>query len=359
MTPPAGVRRLPITAPPVTGESLRSLIEKAANTHRVPAAAILAAAGIKPAGTVNRALVRLDNNAGPHALGLSALLGLTAATVDTLTLNGTQDPTVVGWAKHRAIHLGWGTGPSGRHCPRCLAENGGRWLLTWLSPWTLVCTRHSVFLTHRCTACAQEARGTDASTGQTSPSGTRCATCTADLTAAPAHQAPVASYAYLGQAYVNTLRRRDPTDTVKTPDGGQSLVTDQFQDLRLLARHVHALARPGDYDLTGSEATSWRAWTAHRDRPSTLTTGPAAIMYGPRNAKSQTETTSYAAAVGIAATVLTASDMSAAGRLLSPVLYGQFSDRGRSASYKRHSIKYAWTTEDAAQWLLDAVEVPV
>lgn len=237
--------------------------------------------------------------------------------------------------------------------PRCLADNGGCWLLDWLSPWIQVCTRHAVFLITRCPACHQSPRGVFlARSGE--PAGTRCTACNSDLTTGATHPAPTTSYAHLGQAYVNELRRHSPAETVPTPDGSHAVPSDQFQDLRLLARHVHAVARPGDYDLTGTEAADWHAWATHRDRPSTLDAVHADPVYGSRYGRTETEVATYAAAVGIAVTVAASDDVQSASARLAPVLYPAF--LRRSASITSYAIRRAWATEDAAQWLLDAVK---
>jgi len=352
-----GPRRLPVTVRPAPGESLRSLIEQTAHAHHVPVTAVLSAGGVRIGNTDSHALSLLENDPGAHATALATLLGLTPVTIRALTLHGGHDPSVVGWKKGRAVHRGWGSAASGRHCPRCLAANGGRWLLAWLSPWTQVCTRHDVFLTGRCPTCGQAPRSAHATRGHALPNGTRCTACNADLTTGTVHPAPTTSYAHLGQAYVDEIRRQPPNAVVNTPAGGQTLVSDQFQDLRLLARHVHALALPGAYDLTGTEADDWQVWTAHRDRPSTLTNGPTDAVYGSANRKTQTEMATYAASVGIAVTVLTATDMGQAASRLAPVLFSSYWGRSQP-SPNRHTVRRAWANEDAAQWLLDAVAWP-
>ncbi len=227
MTPPYGIRRLPVTVRPAPGESLRSLIEQTAHAHHVPVTAVLSAGGVRIGSTDSHALSLLENDPGEHATTLATLLGLTPVTIRALTLRGGHDPSVIGWKKGRAVYRGWGSGASGRHCPRCLAANGGCWLLTCLSPWTHVCTRHDVFLTGRCPTCGQAPRSAHAPRGRAVPTGTRCTACDADLTTGPAHPAPTTSYAHLGQAYVDELRRLPPPATVQTPAGGHTLVSDQ------------------------------------------------------------------------------------------------------------------------------------
>lgn len=40
-----------------------------------------------------------------------------------------------------------------RWCPRCLRENGRRWSLRWLLPWTFACLKHRVYLASECQRC--------------------------------------------------------------------------------------------------------------------------------------------------------------------------------------------------------------
>ena len=72
----------------------------------------------------------------------------------------------------------WWRQPSGsRYCPRCLAANGGRWMLAWRIPWAFACTGCRVLLADTCPGCGRRHRTTR--TGQPRQPG-RC-----DLTGLP------------------------------------------------------------------------------------------------------------------------------------------------------------------------------
>ena len=72
----------------------------------------------------------------------------------------------------------WWRQPVGsRYCPRCLAANGGRWMLAWRIPWAFACTGCQVLLADTCPDCGRRHRRTR--TGQPRQPG-RC-----DLTGLP------------------------------------------------------------------------------------------------------------------------------------------------------------------------------
>jgi hypothetical protein len=80
-----------------------------------------------------------------------------------------------------------------RACPRCLAENGGRWPLSWSLPWHVLCLRHRCYLIDRCPACGQALRA-DALGGvcglRPAPparSLARCGTVFAEIGTRPVH----------------------------------------------------------------------------------------------------------------------------------------------------------------------------
>lgn len=365
MTPPLGLRRLPVTVEPVPGESLRSLIEQTARTHQVPVQAILNTAGFRISGNAGHTLGLLDGDAGAHAPSLAAVLGLSIEQVEATTLRGSNDSTTIAQDDGKPVHLGWGTAAPGRHCTRCLAENGGRWLLTWLSPWTLLCPRHQVLLAVRCHACRRAPRGGTTAPNGVLPLGYRCSEptfdaagrrdgtlCRADLTAVATSRA--GTYAMIGQAFVDDLRSLPPHVAPATPAGDSARVQDHLQDLRLLARHMHTVVMNGDYEMSGREARTWRTWTAHRDRTSTLLPNVGTSRNLSVRNRSDPETDAYATAVGLAAVIIGAPDVTAAYDLLRPAV--RSAQSGAREQRWRYQIKKAWASEDAAQWLLDALD---
>jgi TniQ len=55
-------------------------------------------------------------------------------------------------------HVLWGRPRGSRFCPECLADNGGRWPLTWRLDWSFACLTHHRLLTDRCPDCGRVQR---------------------------------------------------------------------------------------------------------------------------------------------------------------------------------------------------------
>lgn len=45
--------------------------------------------------------------------------------------------------------------PRSRFCPVCLAQNGGRWAISWRLPWTFACPEHNCLLRDTCPKCTR------------------------------------------------------------------------------------------------------------------------------------------------------------------------------------------------------------
>ena len=55
-------------------------------------------------------------------------------------------------------HVLWGRPRGSRFCPECLADNGGRWPLTWRLGWSFACVTHHRLLADRCPSCGRVQR---------------------------------------------------------------------------------------------------------------------------------------------------------------------------------------------------------
>jgi TniQ protein len=55
-------------------------------------------------------------------------------------------------------HILWGKPRGSRYCPQCLADSGGRWLLTWRLGWSFACLIHRRLLADRCQDCGRVQR---------------------------------------------------------------------------------------------------------------------------------------------------------------------------------------------------------
>ena len=126
----------------------------------------------------------------------------------------------------------WWRQPIGsRYCPRCLAANGGRWMLTWRIPWTFACTGCQVLLADTCPDCGRRHRRTR--TGQPRQPG-RC-----DLTGLPLPppRPPRGGITSCGS---------DPAQTaaIALPAGGRVLRAQQHTGA-LIAALLAARGQPG------------------------------------------------------------------------------------------------------------------
>jgi hypothetical protein len=106
-----------------------------------------------------------------------------------------------------------------RYCPRCLAANGGRWMLAWRIPWTFACTSCQVLLADTCPGCGRRHQRTRAGqprrpgrcdlTGLPLPSwhpprgGTF--SCTSNPADTPAVELPAGGHVLAAQQHVNAL----------------------------------------------------------------------------------------------------------------------------------------------------------
>ena len=174
---------IPIRMPPLPGEALDSWLETYACLLHVAVRDIFALAGVDWDRVTSDEpqhkpwLYQLDQ---PDLAALSAVTGIPAATLAGMTLaryEGTGLAAVTAAPGLPRTPRWWRQPIGSRYCPRCLAANGGRWMLTWRIPWTFACTSCQVLLADTCPDCGRRHRRTR--TGQPRRPG-RC-----DLTGLP------------------------------------------------------------------------------------------------------------------------------------------------------------------------------
>jgi len=157
---------IPIRLAPVPGEALDSWLGAYADLLHVTVRDIFRFAGID-CGRAGRG--ELSGKAWLHRLGeadlaaLSAATGVPAPALAGMTLARYQGtglaevaarpglPSVPRWWRHLA---------GSRYCPRCLAVNGGRWMLAWRIPWAFACAGCQVLLADACPDCGRRHRST-------------------------------------------------------------------------------------------------------------------------------------------------------------------------------------------------------
>ena len=150
-------RTLPMHVAPLPGESLDSWLEAIAHRHQCRFKDLLAATSIRAHPQRNDWLVALSPDerrslATATAVGEDVLTAMTLEHYDGRAL----DIELSNRTLRRSFPWGWRTGS--RFCPRCLADNGGRWQLVWRLNWTFACTRHHCLLTDACPQCGARQR---------------------------------------------------------------------------------------------------------------------------------------------------------------------------------------------------------
>lgn len=144
--------RIPLWVPPVEGEALDSWIEAYARRLAVTGGEFTRFLGLS--GTDPRFMVRRLTNAERDAL--TRRTGLTPEALAAMTLDRFDGVIVAIDPDDRSM----GRPPAWRHygsrsrfCPACLADNHGRWPLSWRLPWSFACARHELLLCDYCPAC--------------------------------------------------------------------------------------------------------------------------------------------------------------------------------------------------------------
>ncbi|MER7468644.1 TniQ family protein [Streptomyces sp. NPDC097981] len=144
--------RIPIWVPPVPREALDSWLEAYAyrlRTVTVDFVAFLGLRGSSPQKMVRR-LTDHERDVLVRRTGLSAEK-LTAITLEPYNESILRIHPVSRRMLYPAAWRHYST--TSRYCPGCLAENEGRWQLTWRLSWAFVCTRHKLLLLDRCPRC--------------------------------------------------------------------------------------------------------------------------------------------------------------------------------------------------------------
>lgn len=190
---------------PMPAEGVDSWIEALARRYRIAPSLLLPALGLPTRGLLVNSLVK---DTAPQAWRrMEAAAGLPAEALhDTQLAGASLGKTLVGGGS--------------RFCPRCLGENGGRWLLIWRSNWTIACTRHRLLLHDTCPTCTRTPRiylpgGTTAlppGTCAHRPRG-RAQRCGSDLAAhaaTPAHPAVLAVQTWLDDLHQAADHQGDP-----------------------------------------------------------------------------------------------------------------------------------------------------
>ncbi|MCZ4088519.1 TniQ family protein, partial [Streptomyces antarcticus] len=165
------VRTLPIRLSPHPGEALDSWWEAIAHRLGATTGDVLTSMGLLPrgpsrpvdSGALGRLVTLLDTD---QAAAAAWSAGLTHSQVQAMTLSRYDGRAHVVDARRRRVearHV-WGRARGSRYCPACLAENGGRWLLSWRLGWSFACLDHHLLLVDACPRCSRTPRHFPATT---------------------------------------------------------------------------------------------------------------------------------------------------------------------------------------------------
>lgn len=189
-------RTLPLRVEPYPGEAIDSWLDFIAHRSNVTWGELRTAlGGVVPAGpNPDRWIGHLNQE---QATAISLASGIDPSCLRAMTLED-YPSAAVGFdpiSANPAASYPWRHIRASRFCPRCLADNGGRWKLSWRMVWFFACLEHCCLLAHECPKCgaAQRARPAVNSVPQPgrcaeSVSPTRSSNpqrCCADLSKAP------------------------------------------------------------------------------------------------------------------------------------------------------------------------------
>lgn len=152
----SGPRTLPIRLAPLPGEALDSWLEALAERLHISIFDLFRSSNVTTRWNTAKGrkpwVHHLDTD---QLAALSTATGVPADTLSTMTLDryaGTG--LVVDRDARPATRPRWWRGLTGsRFCPRCLSDNGNRWMLSWRLAWSFACTRHHTLLLDTCPAC--------------------------------------------------------------------------------------------------------------------------------------------------------------------------------------------------------------
>ena len=257
---------IPIRLLPLPGEALDSWLETYACLLHVAVRDIFALAGVdwdrlvSDDGRQHKPwLYQLHE---PDLAALSTVTGIPAAALADMTLAryaGTGLAAVTAAPGLPRTPRWWRQPIGSRYCPRCLAANGGRWMLTWRIPWTFACTGCQVLLADTCPDCRRRHRRTR--TGQPRRPG-RCdltglplppphpprggiMSCSADPAQTPAIALPAGGHVLRAQQHIDALT------------AALLAAREQPEELAVLQQHlddIHAVAHAAISALHGPAA---------------------------------------------------------------------------------------------------------
>ncbi len=268
-------RRIPINVDPADGEALDSWLEALAHRTQTSWGELLTAVGLQPS-TVHWIPRWMLNLTPEQSRTLSVATAHDPAVLPAMTLAHFEGRAFASIpAKGRlTTSFPWGPRAGSRYCPRCLAETGGRWSLTWRLGWTFACLKHRCLLADTCPACDTRTRYRPLPSAII-PTPSRCEApahnrtrrvdrCDADLTAAQTLAFGDEHHRVLkAQRRINEIIAADIIDTGVYAHAPQQ-PAEVLADIRAIAIRVLTYATPAELEpVIGADLLD----TYRRDHP--------------------------------------------------------------------------------------------
>lgn len=153
MPPNPDTRTLPFRAPPLPGEALESWLGMIARRMGATWQELIDA--VLPGTAALEAHNLSHHIAEQEAHSIAAATGTNPRQITALTLAGQSHAHLSIDPHRRHVVTPWGAITRHRFCPRCLKDNGGRWMLNWRLPWVFACPRHLCLLADSCPRCGR------------------------------------------------------------------------------------------------------------------------------------------------------------------------------------------------------------
>lgn len=147
------LRTLPIRPQPVPGESLESWLETVANRCGASWGDVLTSMGLQCQRRTTRRPYFTVWLTDVQMASVSYATGVPMPTISSMVLSSLFGVAATDSVMPKSVIL-----PRSRFCPKCLAENGGRWQLWWQLRWAFACPVHHCLLADACPRCLRYQR---------------------------------------------------------------------------------------------------------------------------------------------------------------------------------------------------------
>lgn len=261
------LRRLPFVLHPLPDEPFGSWFEMMAATLRTPCGEFARALGLlqHSRGSLGSTSWSVHLN-DQQIENLERTTGLTRSALRATTREGFASNGIQYDRGGAISRFGPVAGNSGRYCPECLRDSGGRWRLTWQFSFGFACVRHQCLLVDACPSCRKPAYRTSLPRRLVPTPGTcrnpighfangTVERCGADLRGAVAEPVDVADEVLESQRLIMRALSR-PRTAEAIWAGGAQPAARVLSDLHLLARYARRSMR--DREDHGTPASADR-----------------------------------------------------------------------------------------------------